>query len=328
MMSVEAGSAPAGASRSRADGRAPSRDTAPPQASRRLPIRAARTYRRILRKAALAPAFALMLALLEAFGFQEERFFVRFGFWTAMMGCWVLIFAAANLFCRPVLAGAPPQARRALAFTATALIMMVVASQGGAGWEAPREVVERFGQALLVGGVFELVCLTLLGGARTRPNLLAPPLRPSPAKPAPKAALPTPPPALPAILRRLPHHARGDILCLSMEDHYVRVHTTRGSALLLMRFSDAIAELETTPGLRVHRSWWVAAKAVAEVERSARSIKVRLVNDLRAPVSQPYVQALLQMTDMRPSPQGAAAPRPPAVPTADHRRAERVSVPG
>jgi hypothetical protein len=31
--------------------------------------------------------------------------------------------------------------------------------------------------------------------------------------------------------------------------------------LLLMRFSDATAELDGLPGLRVHRSWWIAEGA-------------------------------------------------------------------
>ena len=118
-----------------------------------------------------------------------------------------------------------------------------------------------------------------------------------------------------------------------MEDHYVRVHTTRGSGLVLMRFSDAIAELEATPGLRIHRSWWVAARAVAEVERSARSTKARLINGLRAPVSQPYIQALLQMIETRqpltpPAAPYPAAARPSVALSAEPRRVERASVLG
>ena len=321
----------------RAEAKSASGGTA--QASLRLPLSAARTYRWTLGKAALAPVFALMLALLEAFGFQQERFFLRFGFWTAMMTGWVLAFAVITyLLHRPILASAlPPPARRLTVFATTGLIMMVIgqrAAQGAFGWEAPGEVVERLAQALFVGGVFELTCIALLRSHRGPTGLLDPRGRPTPTAAIERAGPPAPPRAAPpAILRRLPYDVRGEIVCLNMEDHYVRVHTTRGSGLVLMRFSDAIAELEATPGLRIHRSWWVAARAVAEVDRSARSTKARLVNGLLAPVSQPYIQALLQMIETRqpltpPAAPYPAAARPPVALSAEPRRVERASVLG
>ncbi len=45
-----------------------------------------------------------------------------------------------------------------------------------------------------------------------------------------------------------------DVICLQMEDHYVRAHSSGGSALHLMTLSDAMART-TRPGLQVHRSW-------------------------------------------------------------------------
>ncbi|MEM7730844.1 MAG: LytTR family DNA-binding domain-containing protein [Pseudomonadota bacterium] len=59
-----------------------------------------------------------------------------------------------------------------------------------------------------------------------------------------------------------PSFRTGDIIALSAEDHYVRVLTTKGSQLLLMRMSDAIENLDGIDGARVHRSWWVARKFV------------------------------------------------------------------
>ena len=43
---------------------------------------------------------------------------------------------------------------------------------------------------------------------------------------------------------------------LKMADHYVEAFTTAGSTLVLMRFADAVSELEGADGLRVHRSYW------------------------------------------------------------------------
>jgi hypothetical protein len=67
---------------------------------------------------------------------------------------------------------------------------------------------------------------------------------------------------------RLPFKLRGAaIRAVSSEDHYLRVHTDRGSDLILMRLSDALTELEGLEGAQTHRSWWVAKDAVLDVSR-------------------------------------------------------------
>jgi DNA-binding LytR/AlgR family response regulator len=83
----------------------------------------------------------------------------------------------------------------------------------------------------------------------------------------------------------MPARLGPDIVALQAEDHYVRVHTALGSELLLMRLSDAIAELDGRPGLRVHRSWWVARTAVVGCEARGRKLGLRLTNGLLAPVA-------------------------------------------
>jgi DNA-binding LytR/AlgR family response regulator len=94
------------------------------------------------------------------------------------------------------------------------------------------------------------------------------------------------------LLSRLPSHVRGQIIALEMEDHYVRVHTDRGSALVLLRLSDAMAEVAAIAGRQVHRSWWVAADAIEHFERVGRAGQIRLRNGLIAPVSQRYLKDL------------------------------------
>lgn len=83
-----------------------------------------------------------------------------------------------------------------------------------------------------------------------------------------------------------------DILCLQMEDHYVRVHVAAGSHLVLATLSQAIAALGEADGLQVHRSWWVARKAVAEAEVHGRNLRLRLTNGATAPVSRSSVAIL------------------------------------
>ncbi|MBV8848209.1 MAG: LytTR family transcriptional regulator [Methylobacteriaceae bacterium] len=57
------------------------------------------------------------------------------------------------------------------------------------------------------------------------------------------------------------------ILALSAEDHYVRVRTDRGQALILMNLGDAIAALGPESGVRIHRSHWIAYDLVASATR-------------------------------------------------------------
>lgn len=94
---------------------------------------------------------------------------------------------------------------------------------------------------------------------------------------------------------RLPGKLGSDILALEAEDHYVRVHTVKGSALLLMRISDAISELDGMEGQRVHRSWWVAKAAVVGFAGKDRRLVVKLPNDLEAPVARASIAAARRM---------------------------------
>ncbi len=88
---------------------------------------------------------------------------------------------------------------------------------------------------------------------------------------------------------RLPPHLGRDLLALQMEDHYVRAHTRLGSALILIPLHQAIRELDSVPGLRIHRSWWVAGDAVAGAEQQGRSVRLRLSNGVQAPVARAAV---------------------------------------
>jgi len=86
-----------------------------------------------------------------------------------------------------------------------------------------------------------------------------------------------------------------EVLCLRMEDHYVRVHTLSGSRLVEGPLERVVASLGEAEGLRVHRSWWVSRAAVAAVEAEGRNLRLRLTNGLRAPVSRASVAKLRQV---------------------------------
>ena len=79
---------------------------------------------------------------------------------------------------------------------------------------------------------------------------------------------------------------------MRMADHYVEAFTTAGSTLVLMRFGDAIAELEGADGLRVHRSYWVARPHVTGTTRQNGRTILNLTGGHEAPVSRGYLAAV------------------------------------
>jgi hypothetical protein len=235
---------------------------------------------------AWALLFALLLTAIEAYGFSEDQTLRRIGFWTAMMTVWLAVFSSTMAILNLTQAQRWTPASRTMLGVVLALTPIVFVSQYGAHgvltWPGPWDALLHIFQVVLTVGVFE----TTYGGAdrwmhrRLRRGWRA--RRETPVALSPGCQLE----------ERLPLAIRGPVVCLGMEDHYVRVHTSRGSTLLLMRLADALAELGPDSGLRVHRSWWVATDEVAEIIKSPRSMRVRLRSGLVAPVSRPYMRAL------------------------------------
>ena len=93
---------------------------------------------------------------------------------------------------------------------------------------------------------------------------------------------------------RLPLPMRSSkIIALEAEDHYLRVHLDGGqSTLILMRLSDAIAELPKDTGAQTHRSWWVAKDAVRGVTKADGRATLTLSAPLKAPVSRSFYKVL------------------------------------
>lgn len=91
-----------------------------------------------------------------------------------------------------------------------------------------------------------------------------------------------------AFMALLPLDKRGELICLEMADHYVKVYTDKGHHLLLMRFKDALAKLTKYSGIQTHRSWWVALNAVTAVNKEGRKTSLLLINNIEVPVSRTY----------------------------------------
>ncbi len=95
-----------------------------------------------------------------------------------------------------------------------------------------------------------------------------------------------PAPPMPArLLERLPADKRGALVSMTVEDHYVRVRTTQGEELLLLRLSDAVEEVGDTRGARVHRSHWAAFDQVREMTRKGDGGLLTMTHGPDIPVS-------------------------------------------
>ena len=82
-------------------------------------------------------------------------------------------------------------------------------------------------------------------------------------------------PQVPRILRRVPDEMRGQLMRITVRDHYVDIYTDKGKHRVLMRLRDATEEAEADglDGFCVHRSHWVMRDAIERVERiSGRDI--------------------------------------------------------
>ena len=87
-------------------------------------------------------------------------------------------------------------------------------------------------------------------------------------------------------LRRLPARLGKELVSLQAQDHYLEVTTAKGRDLILMRSVGCRGGTDGLyPGMRVHRSWWVARSAVAGIETTGDRMSVRLSNDVIVPVS-------------------------------------------
>ncbi len=92
-------------------------------------------------------------------------------------------------------------------------------------------------------------------------------------------------------LKRLPPKFQAaELYAISSEDHYIRVHTDIGNALILMRLSDALEELIAVDGIQTHRSWWVANRGVAEIVRSNGKQSVLLRSGVSAPIARTRIK--------------------------------------
>lgn len=229
---------------------------------------------------AIALAAGVFLALTGAFGTGMVPLLPRLGYWLVlMMGGSVIGFVVGPYASRRPRLGENRYLLWALITLAVTLPGAVFVWWftgfvfGGRGLDS---LPYFFGStALISAAVTAIVMLVNTPGAATS----APPAD----APAPKVRF----------MERLPPKLMGAVVhAVEAEDHYLRLHTSKGQDLILMRLADAIAELDGIEGAQVHRSWWVARAAVSGVKRDNGRVSLVLPDGAEAPVSRPNVKAL------------------------------------
>jgi len=240
----------------------------------------------------VALALAVVLGLLGPFGTYAMPLAPR-------LGKWLLFILGGFVFFRPVTAAGsvvaahtwlPRLAAIALANLLAAMPTTLLVAWLLVGGDVTRVglagLAELYGDVVIVGLVMTAVQLAM---NRTPGGTTV-----APAAGTAGVEAPAPSAALPRLAARLPDDWGGRVIAISNEDHYVRVHVAEASMLVLMRMSDAVAEMDGVDGARVHRGWWVARGAVAGVERRGRAVWLRLANGLEAPVARNMAAALRQ----------------------------------
>ncbi len=252
--------------------------------------------RRVLRRRLpLLAASILALALLGPFGtFREMGFAVRLAYWGGLIATGWSMFELVLLVARRVL----PNLERtwplmlAAAFLTVSIVQTLVVALlesrlRGEDFLTPAGLAEHYGYVLVITMLVSALPVWL----ELRDHGVVGHQPPAPPEPI-SAGEPTGDRPAP-FLDRIPAKLGRDLLALEMEDHYVRVHTALGSDLILMRMRDAVAELAGLDGRQVHRSYWVAASAVAAVERKPDGkLSLRLTNGLLVPVSRTHAPSV------------------------------------
>ena len=216
----------------------------------------------------------LYMAAVGAFSSASMQPAVRYAYWQlAMLGGGLIAALIEPLLARiGLLQRRPPLFAIVQALVMTAPITVYIALLSALMFRHPFHLIQlRYvAPSVLTVDIAVVILAWLVRRAYRKPA----------AAPASDKAPP------PAIRDRLPPRlARAELQAVQAEDHYLRIHTSAGQELILMRFADALEALKDCDGLRVHRSWWVARGAVQEARWRRGRGELQIKDGVRVPVS-------------------------------------------
>lgn len=229
-----------------------------------------------LRGLAITLGAASFMAAAGAFGSDKGPLGVRFAYWLVLMMLgWIWGAFVSRFFFRRV--GAPRSLWLRIPVSAVAIAVpfsLVVALAGRIAFGAhdqPSDAPQLVGSVTVVTAVMILLNVLVDRHATVTSASDSPP----------------------KFLDRLPLKLRGgEIWAVEAQDHYLRLHTSKGQDLILMRLADAITELEGIEGAQAHRSWWVARDAIVDAVRGDGRAILTLKDGSEVPVSRTYARVL------------------------------------
>ncbi len=229
---------------------------------------------------AISAAAGMVLALLGALGTEDQPLIMRLLYWVPLiMGGSVVAGFVTQLVLLIPRAGANLWVFGALLAFAVSIpvTVLVIGYTALFGAEFSLRVLPSlYGSVLVISAAMTgIMMLATQPGAVTH----------APPQGAPQTQV--------RFMERLPPKLKGALIyAVSAEDHYLRLHTSKGSDLILMRLSDALVELEGLEGAQTHRSWWVSRDAVETARREGDRMTLVLKGGAEAPVSRPNVKPL------------------------------------
>lgn len=237
--------------------------------------------RQWLRVYATASALALFMSLTAAFGTGVLPAFARIGYWLSVMLAGCVVTQGASLIVDRLLKLEPlaeAATQFALAMPGTTLAVWAITAVY-TDRALRLDTLPAFIGPVFIVSLAMSVLQYLVHRDPKQTHVFAPDHK-------------TQTPAA-AFRERLPFKFRqAEIHALSAEDHYLRVHTSAGDTLVLMRLYDAIRELDGIEGSQTHRSWWVAKDAVRDIKRGDGRVTLVLTGDVSVPVSRSYAKPL------------------------------------
>ncbi len=237
--------------------------------------------RQWLRVYATASALALFMSLTGAFGTAVFPAFTRIGYWLSVMLAGCVVTQSASLIVDRFLKLEPlaeAAAQFALAMPGTTLAVWAITAAYTDRVARLDTLPAYLGPVFIVSLAMSILQYLVHREPKQTHVFAADHRAQTPAS---------------AFRERLPFRFRqADIQALAAEDHYLRVYTSVGETLVLMRLYDAIRELDGIEGSQTHRSWWVAKDAVRDVKRNDGRVTLLLPGDIPVPVSRSYAKPL------------------------------------
>ena len=227
--------------------------------------------------------FAVILTVAGAFGTFRIVLPLRLLYWILMTFCAAGFLLAVNRFLGPRLIRA--WAASVATVVVAAVPVALLSAAAGALLLPVQTFAWRFLEFYPGALVLNILLLALWRLTKTRDVIVEIPTTALPADAVPRRMGSKLPPRI----------ARSRLLAVEAQDHYLRVATRDGDALVHMRFTDALEALEQSDGVRVHRSWWVARTSIESMKFASGRGELTLVNGAVVPVSRRFASAVKQM---------------------------------